>query len=82
MPFGKKNISKNSVSVGHAISRKRKAFLRNTANKHCVVNVVSTEIKKAGCNVFEDSDIAIIMPYNCNWLKQGFSCGIVVSRRR
>ena len=40
--------------------RKMSAFLMNTGNKHRVVNVVSTEFKKAGCNGFDDADIDAI----------------------
>ena len=46
MAFGKKNISKSSVRARHAISRKKDAFLRKTANKHRVINVMSTELRK------------------------------------
>ena len=38
------------------------AFLRNPVTKHCVVNVVLTELKKPGCNAFhsyDDADIDI-----------------------
>ena len=31
---------------------KKNAFLRNTANKHRVINITRTELIKPGCNVF------------------------------
>ena len=43
---------------------KNNAFLEATANKHHVINDVSTELKKAGCNAFhssDDADIYIIL---------------------
>lgn len=39
---------------------KNNAFLEATANKHHVINDVSTEFKKAGCNAFHSSDDADI----------------------
>ena len=42
---------------------KKDAFLRNIANKHCVINAISTGIRKAGCNALhshDDADIDII----------------------
>ena len=41
---------------------KSDAFLRNTANKHRVINVILTELKKPGFNAFDlyngaDTDI-------------------------
>ena len=39
---------------------KKNAFIRNTANKHRIVNVISTKLKKAGCNGFDDADISIL----------------------
>ena len=70
---------------------KKNASLRNTANKHRIVNVISTELKKVGCNGFDDANIGyykvsfskfLETSYNCNWLEQGFTCAIVVSCRR
>ena len=31
---------------------KKNAFIRNTPNKHRVINVTWTELTKSGCNVF------------------------------
>ena len=39
------------------------AFLKDTANKDHVINDVSTEFKKAGCNAFHSSDDADIDYY-------------------
>ena len=41
---------------------KNDAFLRNTSNKHLVINVILTELKKAGCNalhLYDDADTDI-----------------------
>ena len=35
---------------------KNDAFLRNIANKHRVINVILTELKKPGCNAFHLHD--------------------------
>ena len=37
---------------------KNDVFLRNIANKHHVINVVLTELKKSGCNAFHLYDDA------------------------
>ena len=37
---------------------KKDAFLRNTANKHRLINVILTELKKPGCNAFHLYDDA------------------------
>ena len=37
---------------------KKNAFLRNTANKHRVINIISTELRKAGCYSFHSYDNA------------------------
>ena len=39
---------------------KKNAFLMNTANKHQVVNAISTELKKVGCNRFDNAYIDVI----------------------
>ena len=39
---------------------KNDAFLRNTANKHRVINVMLTELKKPGRNAFPLYDVADI----------------------
>ena len=42
---------------------KKNVFLTSTMNEHREINVISTELKKAGCNVhhlFDDTDIDII----------------------
>ena len=39
---------------------KNDAFLRTTANKHRVINVILTELKNPGCNVFHLYDGADI----------------------
>ena len=39
---------------------KNDAFLRNTANKHRVINVMLTELKKPGRNAFPLHDVADI----------------------
>ena len=39
---------------------KEDAFLWNTANKHHVINVILTDLKKPGCRRFDDADIGII----------------------
>ena len=66
-------------------------FLRNTANKYRVINVISTGKKKAGCNAFhshDNADIDIINLVVKSFLKylvtvisenQGFTCIINVS---
>ena len=41
---------------------KNDGFLRNIVNKHCVISVILTELKKPGCNTFhlnDDPDIGI-----------------------
>ena len=38
---------------------KKKAFLKNTANKHHVINVKLTERMKTGCNEFHSCDAAV-----------------------
>ena len=53
--------------VGH--QEKKNVFLTNTANKQCVVNVLSTEIKKTGYNVLDVSDIYMIKLVNQSSLK-------------
>ena len=39
---------------------KKNAFIRNTANQNCIVNVISTKLKKVGCNRFDGADIGIL----------------------
>ena len=44
------------------IQDKNEAFLRNTANKHCAINVILTELEKPVCKAFrlyDDADIVI-----------------------
>ena len=36
-------------------------FRRYTANKHCLINAIVTELKKPGCNSFHSYDIVIDM---------------------
>ena len=41
---------------------KNDGFLRNIANKHLVISVILTELKKPGCNavhLYDDPDIGI-----------------------
>ena len=57
----------NSVWTRH--QEKKNVFLTNTANKQCVVNVLSTEIKKTGYNVLDVSDIYMIKLVNQSSLK-------------
>ena len=38
---------------------KNDAFLRNTANKHRLMNVKLTELKKPGFNLYDGADIDI-----------------------
>ena len=42
--------------------RKKDAFLRNTVNKHRVINFILTDLKKPECNAYhsyDDADIDI-----------------------
>ena len=42
---------------------KKDIFLSNSTNEHCMINVISTEVKKAGCYVFHslyDADVDIV----------------------
>ena len=34
------------------LKKKKNVFVRNTSNKHRVINVTMTELIKPGCNVF------------------------------
>ena len=43
--------------------KKKDFFLSNSTNEHCMIKVISTEVKKAGCYVFhslDDSDVDIV----------------------
>ena len=46
-------------AVWHAFSRKKDTFLKNNVNKHFVINVILTELKKPGCNTFHSYDVDI-----------------------
>ena len=72
---------------------KKDPFLRKTANKHRVFNVISTELRKEGCYAFQSYDNADLDIINLvdksslkclmtNWGEQKLTCAIVVSIRR
>ena len=45
---------------------KKDTFLSNSTNEHCMINVISTEVKKAGCYVFHslyDADVDIELSF-------------------
>lgn len=47
---------------------KHNAFLRNTTNKNTVVNVISTEFKKALCKGFDDTDTGVTkLVFQSSW---------------
>ena len=48
---------------------KKNAYLKNTANKHRVINVTLTELMKPGCNAFYSEDDAPIATTELNILK-------------
>ena len=53
---------------------KKDAFLKNVTNKHCVINVILTDLKKLECNAYhsyDDGDIDI------NKVKCSKSCNIL-----
>ena len=59
MSCEKNNISKNRCYF----KEKKDALLSNTANKQLIMNVISTELKKARCCVFhshDDADVDIV----------------------
>ena len=59
MSCEKNNISKNRCYF----KEKKDVLLSNTANKQLIMNVISTELKKARCCVFhshDDADVDIV----------------------
>ena len=50
--LGKSTYPKAASEPNMVFKGKKDAFLRKTAIKHCVINVISTEVKKAGCCAF------------------------------
>ena len=46
--------------------RNNNAFLRNTVNKHCLIDVTLTELMKPRCNVFHSYDDAAIGKVKCS----------------
>ena len=62
--MGKRIFPRIVLELKMLFQIKNNAFLKDTANKHHVINDVSTEFKKAGCNAFhssDDADIDIIL---------------------
>ena len=50
------------MSFDMLFEEKKDAFLRNTINKHRVINIILTELEKPECNAFHsyhDADIDI-----------------------
>ena len=63
MPCEKNNISKNRFWDICYFKEKQDVLLSNTANKQLIMNVISTELKKARCCVFhshDDADVDIV----------------------
>ena len=60
---GKGISPRTEFQPGMLFQGKKDVFISNTANKQHIINVVSTELKKAGCYVFhshDDADVDII----------------------
>ena len=53
---------------------KKDAFLKNVTNKHCVINVILTDLKKPECNAYHSYDDADI---DINKAKCSKSCNIL-----
>ena len=58
------SCEKNSISKNRCYFKEKKdVLLSNTANKQLIMNVISTELKKARCCVFhshDDADVDIV----------------------
>ena len=62
------------MSFGIQFQGKKDAFLKNIANKHRVINVILTDLKKPECNAYHSYDDADI---DINKAKCSKSCNIL-----
>ena len=61
--WGKEYLQEQSLSQTYYFKEKKDVFLSNSTNEHHMINVISTEIKKAGCygvHSHDDADVDIV----------------------
>ena len=49
------------MSFDMLFQEKKNVFLRNSANKHRVINVTLTELMKPGCNALHSYDAGLVL---------------------
>ena len=54
------------MPIGMVFKGEKNAFLRNTANKHRVINVTLTELIKPECNAFLLNYVTVIGTTKCS----------------
>ena len=81
--WGKEYLQEQSLSQTYYFKEKKDVFLSNSTNEHHMINVISTEIKKAGCygvHSHDDADVDIVklILQNSLILQSSLECSITV----